>query len=65
MLLKTEDEREAFGMKLAKAIEPEAWQEFDAGNGVCSNDAGWKCKDSIYAARRVMDMLFADGVISK
>lgn len=40
--------------KLARAIEPDAWAEYDAGNGRCSNEAGWDCMSSIKQAQRLM-----------
>lgn len=40
--------------KIARAIEPNAWAEYDAGNGTCSNMAGWACMDSIKQAQRLM-----------
>jgi hypothetical protein len=40
--------------KLSRAMEPEAWVELDAGNGTCSNQAGWKCVSSIEAAKRLI-----------
>lgn len=49
----TPDEQVAMD-KIARAIEPEAWAEYDAGNGVCSNQSGWACKDSIIQAQRLM-----------
>lgn len=52
MLTRTE-----LGGRLCRALEPEAWEEYDAGNGVCSNQAGWKCLASVEAAARAMDLL--------
>lgn len=49
--------REEIGMRIARAIAPESWKEFDTGNGVCSNQAGHECMESIAAAKRVMDEL--------
>jgi hypothetical protein len=43
--------------KIADAIEPDAWKEFRAGKGTCSNMAGRACLESIYAANRVMKVL--------
>lgn len=40
--------------KLARAMEPEAWAEYGAGDGVCTNDAGWKCMDSVKTAQRLI-----------
>lgn len=39
---------------LARVPEPEAWAEFDSGNGVCSNEAGWTCLDSLEQAKRAL-----------
>jgi len=40
--------------KIARAMEPEAWAEYDAGDGTCANEDGWKCIDSIKAAQRLI-----------
>jgi hypothetical protein len=50
-------------LELAKAMEPEAWAEYDAGNGVCTNDAGWKCLATITYATRVLDHLKKAGLL--
>lgn len=39
---------------LARLIAPEAWAEYDAGRGRCSNMAGWACLDSLRAAQRIV-----------
>ncbi len=49
-LLGSEDGRDL----LARLMEPEAWAEYDAGNGVCSNGAGWKVMASLEAANRII-----------
>lgn len=40
--------------KLARAMDPEAWAEYDAGQGTCNNQAGWKCLDTIRYAQRLI-----------
>lgn len=47
-------EEEAAIDKIARALEPDAWVEYDAGNGVCTNTAGWTCVASIKAAQRLI-----------
>lgn len=39
---------------LAREIEPEAWAEYDAGNGVCSRMAGTAALHSITVAKNVL-----------
>lgn len=40
--------------KLARAMSPESWAEYDAGNGKCTNEAGWDVVDSIEKAKRLI-----------
>lgn len=49
--------------KIARAIAPIAWAEFDAGKGVCSNSSGWACMASVDAAGKVLALLVAEGII--
>jgi len=39
---------------LARAMSPDAWAEYDAGNGVCTNSAGWECIDTIKKAQKLL-----------
>lgn len=39
---------------LARLIAPEAWKEYDAGNGQCTNAAGATCIESLKAAQRIV-----------
>jgi hypothetical protein len=41
---------------MARLIEPEAWLEYDMGQGECSNMSGWKCSDSLRTAKRLLDV---------
>jgi hypothetical protein len=47
---------------MARAMCPDEWAEFDAGNGVCSNMAGWAILDSIKHASRAYRALLNAGV---
>lgn len=49
--------REDLGEKLARAMEPDCWRDYDAGNGKVANETGWKIIDTIHYAGRVMDIL--------
>lgn len=60
--IKTLDRME-LGDQLARAMEPDAWAEYDEGNGICSNAAGWACLESIGHATRVLDLLAEKGAI--
>jgi hypothetical protein len=40
--------------KLARAMVPDAWKEYDEGNGVCTNMAGWACIESIKYAQKLI-----------
>lgn len=55
---------DAFALRdvISRAICPEEWAEYDAGNGVCSNMAGWACMASIDQASRVYRALHGAGV---
>lgn len=55
--------RMELGDELARAMEPEAWAEYDEGNGICSNAAGWKCLESINHVAAVMNLLARKGPI--
>lgn len=46
---------------MARAMCPDAWAEYDAGNGVCSNMAGHACVESISHASRAYRYLFEQG----
>jgi hypothetical protein len=43
--------------QVARAMEPEAWAEYDAGKGRCTNQSGWKCLDSLDHAAKALDFL--------
>ncbi len=43
---------------IARAMYPEEWAEFDAGNGVCSNNSGWKILESIKLAAAAYRCLY-------
>jgi hypothetical protein len=49
----TPEEAEAMD-KIARAMEPEAWAEYYAGNGTCTNQAGFACIGSIRSAQRLI-----------
>jgi len=54
-------ERQDFGDLISRAIAPHSWAEYDAGNGRCSNAAGFECVESIKAAARVIKALEESG----
>lgn len=56
-------DREALGVALSRAMEPEAWAEYDAGGGRCSNQAGFKCLESLEHAGAALDHLATLGSI--
>jgi hypothetical protein len=39
---------------ISRALSPDAWAEFDDGNGVCTISAGENCIESIKAAQRLI-----------
>lgn len=39
---------------LSRAMAPDEWAEFDAGNGICSNAAGWEIKATIGHAKKLI-----------
>ena len=61
----TEQERHALLEEMARAMEPEAWAEYDAGNGRCTNQAGWKCMDTMVHAASAIEVLVAKGIIER
>ncbi len=65
MRLLTPSERVDLGMSVARSICPEDWAECDAGNGRCSNMAGWNIKNSITSAASVLDLLEERGIIGR
>lgn len=40
--------------RMARAMDPEAWGEYDDGDGRCSNGAGHACNQSIRHAQRLL-----------
>lgn len=47
---------------MARAMCPDEWAEYDAGNGVCTNMAGHACLTSIAHASRAYRALFNAGI---
>jgi hypothetical protein len=39
---------------MASRMEPEAWVEYELGQGVCTNSAFWKCAASYNAAQQLL-----------
>lgn len=39
---------------MSRAMSPDEWAEYDAGNGVCTNQCGWALKHSIIHAKRLI-----------
>jgi hypothetical protein len=60
--VKTMD-RDKFGEEIARAMEPTAWAEYDAGKGVCSNGAGQRVLHSMVRAGLVLRLLEKKGAI--
>lgn len=56
-----ETPREALGMRIARAIAPDAWAEYDHGKGRCTIESGARVLESISAAARVLDTLESEG----
>lgn len=50
--------------ELARAMEPKAWAEYDEGHGVCTNQAGWKCLESLEQAIRAITFLEKKGYLN-
>ena len=58
-----ESQNQALGMYLARAMDPEAWEEFDEGDGVCTNEAGLRIKTTIEHSVKVLYKLEEMGLI--
>lgn len=52
------------GDELSRAMELEAWTEYDAGNGKCSHQSFWKILTSLDHATIVLGVLEEKGLIN-
>lgn len=57
-----EDKQEML-QKLAELIDPDGWREYHANNGVVTNQEGCGIKDSLYAAKRIMDGIMTSDIL--
>jgi hypothetical protein len=53
----------SIGERIARAIAPEAWRQFDRSPRASTNEVGAACLSSIDAARRVLKVLKAADLI--
>lgn len=57
------EDKQLMLQKLAELIAPDEWTGYNANNGVVTNQDGWGIKDSLHAAKRIMDEVMTSDVL--
>jgi len=51
--------------EIARQMERSAWAEYDAGNGKCTNESGWRLHESLEHAQVAVAYLRDNGFLSE